>query len=51
MSREHEAVILSFDTILKVLRETLPEEKIDREEVKILQEKDKRRKENGTHSK
>ena len=51
MPREHEAVILSFDTILKALRNTLPDEKIDKQEEKILKEKDERRKEHGTYSK
>ncbi len=37
MPREHEAVILSVNTILKALRNTLPDEKVDREEVKILE--------------
>lgn len=45
MPREHETVILSFDTILKALRETLPDERIDRQEVKILEGKDEKRKE------
>lgn len=40
MSREHEAIIQSFDTILKCLRDSLPDEKVDKQEVKKLEEKE-----------
>lgn len=39
MSRENEAIILSMDMILKCLCNTLPDEKVDKQEVKILEEK------------
>lgn len=43
--------LTAIDVILNGIRSTLEPDGIDKEEVKILQEKDKRRKENGTHSK
>ena len=42
MIREHEAVILSFDTILKALRNSLPDERIDKQEEKILDKEDEK---------
>ncbi len=42
MPREHEAVILSFNTILQSLRNTLPDERVDKQEEKILAEEDKK---------
>lgn len=40
MSRQNEAVILSFDTIWQALRNTLSDERIDKEEQKKLEAKE-----------
>jgi hypothetical protein len=42
MPREQEAIILSFNTILQALRNTLPDEKVDSQEVKILDKEDEK---------
>ncbi len=39
MPREHEAVIQGFDTILKCLRNTLPDERVDKQEVEKIEER------------